>query len=266
MCTVSVVPLASGHGGRSAGGRAAGGYRLVCNRDESRRRPEALPPRRLWTGPRRALMPIDPQGGGTWIGVNDMGVTLSLLNGNPRPGSIPPKGRRSRGLIIPRLLEENSARAAIVRSTLMPLGDFAPFRLVIIDRETIAELRWSGRTLHARCADWSGKPAVFSSSGLGDRLVTAPRGALFRRLMAEGGDARRAQDRFHRHAWPARPHLSVVMSRPEARTVSRTAVEVSRGAARMTYEALPPGGAGRYNRPRCRRHRLSVHPRTPPPR
>jgi hypothetical protein len=47
-----------------------------------------------------------------------------------------------------------------------------------------------------------------------------------------------AQDAFHRHSWEGREHVSVQMSRAEARTVSRTTVELSRRGARMTYERV----------------------------
>jgi hypothetical protein len=43
---------------------------------------------------------------------------------------------------------------------------------------------------------------------------------------------------FHRHAWPARPEISVLMSRPDAATVSRTVLDVSDGAIRMHYSRI----------------------------
>jgi hypothetical protein len=48
------------------------------------------------------------------------------------------------------------------------------------------------------------------------------------------------QDRFHRHAWPDRPHLSVCMRRRAARTVSHTLVEVGRTRARLIYHPDAP--------------------------
>ena len=71
MCTLTVVPL--------PGGRR----RIAFNRDESRVRPAGLPPVHRRFGARDALSPIDPQSGGTWLAVNDAGLVLAVLNGNP---------------------------------------------------------------------------------------------------------------------------------------------------------------------------------------
>ncbi|MFG0251809.1 MAG: hypothetical protein ACF8NJ_02930, partial [Phycisphaerales bacterium JB038] len=76
MCTVTVIPLAASDDG-------AGGYRMACNRDELRTRPEALPPVQRTYGDRRAWLPVDPVSDGTWIGLNEVGLALTLLNGNP---------------------------------------------------------------------------------------------------------------------------------------------------------------------------------------
>jgi hypothetical protein len=86
-----------------------------------------------------------------------------------------------------------------------------------------------------------GEGIVFSSSSLGDDLVAAPRAALFETLMAAERDPWRAQDRFHQHAWPDRRHLSVLMSRVNACTVSRTEVVLSAERVEMTYRPLVEG-------------------------
>ena len=47
-----------------------------------------------------------------------------------------------------------------------------------------------------------------------------------------------AQADFHDHQWPLRPHLSVRMQRPDARTVSRTVVNVTGRGIELGYTAL----------------------------
>src|SRR5690348_2899943 len=100
MCTLSIiqVPAPSGRGTPS--------LRIVCNRDESRSRPPASPPR--WRAAEgadgvRAIWPMDMEGGGTWLGASDRGLVLSLLNLNQEPRfdarGVP--GLRSRGLVVP---------------------------------------------------------------------------------------------------------------------------------------------------------------------
>lgn len=61
MCTLTLIPIST---------NGATNARLMFNRDEMRSRPLALPPRRLRAGTHEAVMPLDPQSGGTWIGAN----------------------------------------------------------------------------------------------------------------------------------------------------------------------------------------------------
>src|SRR4051795_9445416 len=66
MCTVTFIARKNGYG-------------LGMNRDEKLTRVKALPPTRQEINGRIALLPSEP-GGGTWIGVNDTGVTFALIN------------------------------------------------------------------------------------------------------------------------------------------------------------------------------------------
>ncbi len=55
-------------------------YRLYFNRDEQKSRPRAEAPRVKATGATKGIYPYDGQGGGSWIAVNQKGVTAFLLN------------------------------------------------------------------------------------------------------------------------------------------------------------------------------------------
>jgi hypothetical protein len=228
MCTVSIIP------------RPAGGFRMVCNRDEQRSRPAALPPEVRTFGGLRAILPIDPAGGGTWVAVNEAGLALTLLNVNhtaaSRAGNQPT--RRSRGRIIPTLLGSTNVPDAVARFAAVRLTDHDPFRLVVADPQCRIEITSDGRRADLRRND-ADRPLMFTSSGLGDRLVAAPRRDLFDQLVAAAPDLAAAQDAFHRHRWPRLPHLSVDMCRADARTVSRTVVEVSYEAVSMRYASMP---------------------------
>jgi hypothetical protein len=231
MCTLSIIPLKNG-------------YRVVCNRDESRGRPPATPP--AWralpgAGGLRAVWPTDTQAGGTWIASGEHGLTLALLNLNLEGVHGPSRGAVSRGLVIPALLAQGHAADAIAALRKLDLDRFAAFRLVAIDggqgRECVVEARWNRAELLVQSHGAS--PACFASSGLGDELVL-PRLELFRTIVVSGGCDARAQDGFHDHVWPDRPEVSVRMSRAEARTVSRTSVTVE------TDPQLHRGGSGRW--------------------
>jgi hypothetical protein len=226
MCTVTVLPL-------------GGGFRLAFSRDEQRSRPSALAPREALFGPRRALLPLDPTSGGTWVGANDLGLAAALLNLN-RPPLARLAPRRSRGTIVPALLGAGDVYEALGRAVRLPLDDFAPFRLVIIHEKALAELAWDGAGAGARKRALD-RPVLFTSSGLGDRLVEGPRRALFEALVLPAPTPE-AQDRYHRHRWADCPEWSVCMSRPDAATVSLTVVTARPGSVELTY--LPNGPTG----------------------
>ncbi|MCC6319871.1 MAG: NRDE family protein [Phycisphaerales bacterium] len=265
MCTVSVMPV---RWAARRGEAPLRGYRLVTNRDEQRDRPAAHPPRwhELGEGGVRALYPTDSRAGGTWIASTSAGLTLCLLNGNPRPyPALPPADRLlSRGAIIPGILARGLRAAAAVGDLAerMELEAFAPFTLLAVgldhDRDgevRIETLSWDGRSVVRRTR--GGGPFCAVSSGLGDARVL-PRLGLFDAMMAGPGSRREVQDRFHRHVWARRPEISVLMRRADASTVSITTIEVAcavDGSARldMKYEAVgeagsvlqESGGAGR---------------------
>jgi hypothetical protein len=232
VCTVSIIPLPA----------PRSGYRVVFNRDEQRSREPGLPPRWHATPagagavPGRALWPTDGAAGGTWIAASERGVVLALMNLNLEPApDLTGADPVSRGMLIPRLVGLAGAGADAVAAALRErrLERFAPFRLLVVEPGAgaagprISECVWDLERLSVRR---HGAAAVcLASSGLGDSRVL-PRLALFRRCVecAGRGPTPAAQDRFHRHAWERRPEISVLMSRPDARTVSITTVEVAR--------------------------------------
>ena len=89
---------------------ADGGYLLGHNRDEGIGRERGLPPRLYRLADRSFLAPRDPEGGGTWIGVNDTGLTLGILNAaEPEPSRLPPEPT-SRGRVLWDLLPLDDVR------------------------------------------------------------------------------------------------------------------------------------------------------------
>lgn len=249
MCTLTIIDrLASG----------SAGLRVVVNRDEQRDRPAALAPRwhlagacpECGTEAARALWPLDPAGGGTWISVNEHGLVLALLNMNPRPKPVLPPLLVSRGVLIPRFASCREPAHVIDRVFHTELTRFAPFRLVAARATTKGveiHQAWWDRTAPARASVALGD-ACFVSSSLGDAAVESRQG-LFREMVGTTGLAL-AQDRFHTHAWADAPELSVMMCREDASTVSVTTVEVATGAAgaaprvRMDYQPVPAEARG----------------------
>jgi Transport and Golgi organisation 2 len=221
MCTLTLVPLP---------GRV---IRLAFNRDEQRSRPAALPPQRRRFGPHDAILPIDPPLG-TWLAVNDAGLALALLNVNPPGSDSARRPERSRGEIIPDLLPCGSLDELLDRARELPASDFAPFRLLAVSEGVFAEVISKGHGVRLERRAVIAAPQLFTSSGLGDHLVEAPRRRLFTEMFAIG-DWPTQQAAFHRHRWPGREALSVCMSRPEARTVSHVVVDLRETDVVMTY-------------------------------
>ncbi|MEC9372792.1 MAG: NRDE family protein [Planctomycetota bacterium] len=252
MCTLTIIPI------RGDDRAALAGVRVVTNRDESRKRPPALPPRLHVVNETRALWPTDAAAGGTWIAAGEHGLVLSILNVNFKPMPAPPAPDRilTRGAIIPALIHERTPRAALARlEEHFELDRFQPFRLVAIAPGEIVSARWDRSDLTVEKAP--SDAAIYVSSGLGDDIV-APRLGLFAEWFASSGHTPDRQDAFHDHVWPDRTEQSVRMSRPDARTVSTTTVEIrrNRDAASVFMRYVDDAGASEISIPAPVRSRI----------
>src|SRR3954447_21784836 len=115
MCTVTLIARCFG-------------YALGMNRDEKLTRVSALPPQQMRLGNCEALFPSEPNGG-TWIGVNDRGITLALINWYSVQERASGKVV-SRGDIVRRLLAQESFEAMGEILAGQPLRSVNPFRLI----------------------------------------------------------------------------------------------------------------------------------------
>jgi uncharacterized protein with NRDE domain len=225
MCTVSIVP-------------GNGGFTMISNRDERRDRASALEPRGEQLGSRAAILPIDPVGGGSWIGVNDAGLVAAVLNRHAAP---PSNLRRfaSRGLIIRHALSCDSLGAAADAVQALAASAFRPFRLVLVQSRRIALIVSDGGQF-AGAESALEQPCMFTASSLGDVLVDSPRRRLFECLMNQSRGLRDSQLLFHRHQWKDKRDISVLMERADAATVSRTVVDAGTDGVALEYESLIP--------------------------
>ena len=236
MCTISVIPA-----------DRVRGLRLMMNRDERRTRMAAWPPRASILHGVGVCAPTDPEALGTWVAAADTGLAWAVMNIHPPAGLMPRATTASRGDIIPALVSAADLDEAAAGFRSLPLASCPPFRLIVASAQELAVLEWDGRHRRTRCERLT-QPRLFASSSLGDALVEEPRQALFETLLARESDAWRAQDRLHVHAWPDRRHLSVLMSRPTACTVSRTAVVVDDCRVEMSYAPMVDGWPGPVSR------------------
>ena len=230
MCTVTIVPVSGG---------GSGAWRMACSRDESHGRAPALPPTPKTIGDLATLMPVDPSSGGTWVGVNEHGLALTLLNYNLPER--PTDRDMSRGDVIPALLGLGTVAEVIDQAAAIQRQRMMPFRLVACDGRSLMLWRSTEPITQADVTDWAGDPVMYTSSGLGDHLVEGPRRELFDGWFGSNpADFVDQQLAFHRHQWPGREHLSVCMHRQDARTVSYTTIDVAAERVTMAYHPDRP--------------------------
>jgi len=238
MCTVAFLPT------------SGGGYLLGHNRDESRKRSRARPPRRARRDGRAFVAPRDPDGGGTWIGINESGLTLCILNGSDANPARLPDRPRSRGLVAWDLLHLRSARAAgeHLEHFRDLLGEVRAFQLVVAEpgrrgsAPSVHRFTWNGAELRS---SHSPGPALFVSSGYDQKGAERARCEQWRNFLAD----HRAPGARELTAWlaghlPRKSELSVCMHREAARSVSRSVVVAGEETICLHYHDGPPCDAG----------------------
>ena len=212
---------------------------MICNRDESRSRPDALPPVERVLDQVRVWYPRDPQGGGTWVAANGHGLALALLNRRAPVRTASAGPLRSRGRIVLGLAGASGIPQILQSLSLIDARDYAQFRLTAVLHRDVLIATSDGERLAMDAATLTA-PIVFTSSSLSDDEAERRRIPLFRDLVLRAGDHLSGQRAFHDHRWPECPEFSVRMQRPDARTVSRTLVDVAGQQVSLTYEPLSP--------------------------
>lgn len=114
---------------------------VAANRDEHFDRPSA-PPAEIGGAP-RIVAGRDLRVGGTWLGVNDSGLLVGILNRRQNQPATNGDSRRSRGLLCMDMLQLNSV-AAGVRFLADHSVAYNPFTVVIADRQSA----WVGYNNH----------------------------------------------------------------------------------------------------------------------
>ncbi|TEW54607.1 hypothetical protein E2R68_07855 [Psychromonas sp. RZ22] len=205
------------------------GYQLFFNRDENKLRSQAIPP--TVNSSLKAIYPIDPNGGGTWIAVHESGVSLALLN--YYQAQVDPNLNifTSRGVIIPRLLENvNNIHEYLMK---MDFRHFQAFQLCVFAnklsaKQSKSELAWQ--------YTWDGKKLTYvtlsaeyslplTSSGVDYENVYASRKQQFKKMITGQQTTTADYIAYHQHQGPS-GKCSVKMYREDAQTVSFTMIDV----------------------------------------
>ncbi len=219
------------------------GYELWFNRDEVITREAELEPR-LWPsagGGAAFLAPVDGARGGTWLAVNERGLTVALLNDYGVTWR-PPVPSRSRGDVVVEAAREMTIAGVAAMLSPDKLRHTPAFTLIVLETGGAAACwNWDGLRLEVK--NGADVPEFFSSSSYRTAEVIAARRAGFERMTGNSADeaARRAYHFSHDNTRGAE---SVLMCRPDANTRSVCRVRV--GAAEAVFEYVPVtrGGAG----------------------
>ena len=223
MCVVTYLPAAEGS------------FILTSNRDESTRRPAAIPPRRYLIEEQLVAFPKDAQAGGTWIASTGR-LTLCLLNGAFQKHKHRPPYRRSRGLVV---LDAFSFDSPHAFANSYDFSDIEPFTLVMVERKegsgTLHELRWDGIKAHFQCLP-ADKPRIWSSVTLYiDEVVREREGWFQAWLAAPHRDLAAELFGFHTSAGKGDPENDLLMDRGELKTVSVTQIRAQAQTLDILY-------------------------------
>ena len=172
MCTVSWLT-------------SSDGYEVFFNRDERPSRP-ARGPNLAHSEGIAYLAPYDVEAGGTWIAVNQFGVTLSMTNQYPEPAPPPAADRVSRGLLLTSLVHARSLPHVQYEIDGLALERYEPFAIVAFAPETESAIyQWDGKMLHVRRHAEPG--FVLTSSGATPPGLEQTRTAVFERAVRRNG-------------------------------------------------------------------------------
>lgn len=215
------------------------GYQLFFNRDEKHSRLAASPVQVRLSNGVRYLAPADGDYGGTWLAVNEFGLTLALLNG--RPGAV--TGKKSRGQLVTALAGARSIDEARQQVTGDSLESLANLSLLILEcGQPALLLEWDSP--HLSITGNAEKRMPLTSSSFDPEGVERRRHEEF---AARLGATQRVDANllleFHRsHGLRAdTPGAdSICMHRDDAHTVSFSWVEVSKAEVRFFYSPAAP--------------------------
>ena len=266
------------------------GYDLLCNRDELHTRGAALPPAVRERNGVTFIAPLDSDFGGTWISVNQFGLSLCLLNGNSGTTIGSPKpldfSVTSRGLLVLDLIDSRTSIEVAARVAACDLRQYRPFTIVVLapaERSTWRPASGEAEDQHGNkpgsvsieaaprlatgeplLIEWTGAAcciqagrqiaAPLVSSSFDAAKVAAARHQLFARSARSSEIDVELLRRFHASHEPARGPLSPCMHREDAATVSFSWIRVRGRRIEFLYLPHSPCEASRdvpfFNRPR----------------
>jgi uncharacterized protein with NRDE domain len=223
-------------------------YTVFFNRDELKTRSRALPPAVKTQNGVRYIAPVDVDGGGTWLGVNEFGITCGLLNNyhvhrhsfrsrQPRRGTT--ASQLSRGLLVTSLLDSPSLTKALAKLNATSVSAFRPFLLTFFaPNAPVVLCNWDGETLRIQPEQVE---LPISSSSFDTRNVVQNRRHEFAHLHAGNHRLDAALlEAYHASHSENGGAYSVCMHRSDAETVSFSRIRVAPGQIEFHYTSGAP--------------------------
>jgi uncharacterized protein with NRDE domain len=228
MCTITYTPSLQ-HAGKAE-------RWIFFNRDERRSRAEAHAPK-IFTGKGgRYISPIDPEGGGTWLGLHDKGWFISLLNYYPEDQLIYGPQFRSRGLLVKDILDRGRTPEEKEMKKIVQDNSYPPFSLYILWKDRSVLYQWDQLSLTVNLEG----VGFLTSSGFQNSRIYPLREAQFLGLQSREEKVLRS---FHRRKHP-RGDEGIWMERPDACTRSITEILLGPNSGELLYYPTPPFETG----------------------
>ena len=208
------------------------GYELFFNRDEQLSRRRAKLPAIHKNETVDYISPTDSDAGGTWIAVNQYGITVCLLNHYQFEQISTYKNWISRGEIVRSFALTSDLSSAEQEFGDLSLDDYRAFRMFMIDPQGNNRLFvWDGHSARIE----SNVTTPKSSSSVDSKNVKKKRKDLFRDLnLIESKDAKKFIA-YHASHLPSRSKDSVCMHREDAKTVSLSHINVTDKGIEFAY-------------------------------
>lgn len=223
MCTVVYLPTKNG-------------ACFASLRDESPLRPKAAIPAVVHGKYFNFLAPVDGLAGGSWVGTNEAGTVLILLNGGFSQHVRQTIYRQSRGLLVTAMLGE---RDALQYWQTLELIDIEPFTLILWQDEALWQLVWDGSVKHSLQHNKS-QSHIWSSSTLYNPQAKEMRSRLFSNWVA-GNPGISSSSLLHFFDTVKDTQNGFLVNRsPQLQTLSFTFIAASSAnAVQVEYAELP---------------------------
>jgi len=217
------------------------GYEVFFNRDEQRSRPKALLP--AYDKKTDSIMPVDPQGNGTWIAVGRSGLTVCLLNNYQAQSKVSSSAASSsfvsRGLLVSELIKYKNSEQVIQQLHGTSMSQYMPFLLCVFPEnlksgnEQLFIFSWDGNEFVQKNIS---QPLISSAVLLEE--VQKKRTLLFQEMTQDEVN-RNIHLSYHSSHQSEKGKFSVCMHREDARTQSISHIVVG-NEIKFRYHDAPP--------------------------